>query len=76
MSIELLKTIIVVDLVKLLIFLTLDEPMVSKLCFKSLCRGVGSMDYIYRLLITEDDLDDGNENDSTSNSAASFIATE
>ena len=63
MSIELLKTIIVIDLVKLLMFLTLDEPMVRKPYFKSLRRGVGSMDYIYGLLITEDDLEDGHEND-------------
>jgi len=63
MSIELLKTIIVVDLVKMLMFLTLDEPMVRKLYFKSLRSGVGGMDYIYGLLITEDDLDDGNESD-------------
>lgn len=44
-------------------FLTLDEPTVRKLYFKSIRRGVDAMDYIYGLLITKDDLDDGNEND-------------
>lgn len=57
-------------------FLTLDEPMVRKLYFKSLRRRVGGMDYIYGLLITEDDLEDGHESDWTSNMAASSIATD
>ena len=53
---------------------TLDEPIVRKLCTRSLRGGVGSMDYIHRLLIAEDDLD-GDENEST-NLAPSSIATE
>ncbi len=36
----------------------LDEPLVRKLANCSLCRGVGSMDYIESLLIMEDDLDE------------------
>ena len=31
--------------------------MVRSLCIKSLSRGIGSMDYIYTVLIAEDDLD-------------------
>ncbi|CAH3107899.1 unnamed protein product [Porites lobata] len=42
---------------------TLDEPMVRKLCIRSLRRGVGSMDFIQGLLIMEDDLDEGHEED-------------
>lgn len=53
---------------------TLNEPMVRKLCIRSLCQGVGSMDYIHGLLIAEDDID-GDENEST-NLAPSSIATE
>ena len=37
---------------------TLDQAMVTKLCIRSLRRGIGSMDYIHGLLIMEDDLDD------------------
>ena len=39
---------------------TLGEPMVRKLCVRSLQRGKGSMDYIHSLLIMEDDLLDDN----------------
>ena len=49
--------------------------MVSKLCIRSLRRGVGSMDYIHGLLIAEDDLDDGDENESK-NLASCSTATE
>ena len=52
----------------------LDEPMVRKLCIRSLQWRVGSMDYIHGLLIAEDDLD-GDENEST-NLVPSSIATE
>ena len=55
--------------------LTLDEPMVRKLCIRSLRRGVGSMDYIQGLLSAEDDLDDGIENESM-NLAPSSAGTE
>ena len=34
-----------------------------KLCIRSLRRGVGSMDFIQGLLIMEDDLDEGHEED-------------
>ena len=34
---------------------TLDEPMVHKLCVRSLQCGLGSIDYIHSLLIMEDD---------------------
>lgn len=34
---------------------TLDEEIVRKLCVQSLQCGVGSMDYVYGLLIMEDD---------------------
>lgn len=37
---------------------TLDEPMVQRLCIRSLRRGIGSMDCIHSLLIMEDDLDE------------------
>ena len=37
--------------------------MVRKLCIRSLRRGVGSMDFIQGLLIMEDDLDEGHEED-------------
>ena len=37
--------------------------MVRKLCIRSLRRGVGSMDFIQRLLIMEDDLDEGHKED-------------
>ena len=42
---------------------TLDEPMVRKLCIRSLRRGVGSMDFMQGLLIMQDDLDEGHEED-------------
>jgi len=45
---------------------TLDEPMVRKLCIRSLRRGTGSMDYIHGLLIMEDDLDMDDEGPSGS----------
>ena len=35
---------------------TLGEPIVRKLCVRSLLRGKGSMNYIHSLLIMEDDL--------------------
>ena len=35
--------------------------MVKKLAIRSLCRGIGSMDYIDMLLIMEDDLDEDDE---------------
>ena len=53
---------------------TLDEPMVRKLCIRSLRRGIGSMDYIHGLLTAEDDLD-GDENESA-NLALSSVAAE
>ena len=53
---------------------TLDEPMVRKLCIRSLRRGIGSMEYIYGLFIAEDDLD-GDENESA-NLALSSVAAE
>ena len=34
-----------------------------KLCIRSLRRGVGSMDLMQGLLIMEDDLDEGHEED-------------
>ena len=42
---------------------TLDSATVKKLCIRSLKRVIGSMDYIDSLLIMEDDLDDGNDDD-------------
>ncbi|XP_078384476.1 uncharacterized protein LOC144666909 isoform X2 [Oculina patagonica] len=48
---------------------TLDEPMVRKLCIRSLRRGVGSMDFIQGLLIAEDDLDE-DENEATPDMAS------
>ncbi|CAH3167007.1 unnamed protein product, partial [Porites lobata] len=44
---------------------TLDEPMMRTLCIRSMRRGVGSMDFIQGLLIMEDDLDEGHEEDET-----------
>ena len=37
---------------------TLDDETVKKLAIRSLRRGIGSMDYIHTLLISEDDLND------------------
>ena len=36
----------------------LDDQMVRKWAIRKLRRGIGSMDYIHTLLITEDDLDE------------------
>ena len=42
---------------------TLDEPMVHKLCVRSLQCGLGSMDYIHSMLIMEDDNDSDTESE-------------
>ncbi|KAM7429947.1 hypothetical protein ABFA07_019245 [Porites harrisoni] len=42
---------------------TLDEPMVHKLCVRSLQCGLGSMDYIHSLLIMDDDNDSDTESE-------------
>lgn len=59
---------------------TLDEPMVRKLCVRSLQRGIGSMDYIHGLLIMEDDddseheIDDGDDTPLGSGSEQTVVA--
>ena len=52
---------------------TLDEPMVRKLCIRSLRRGVGSMDYIHGLLIAEDDLNDVEDDDEEEEATAAVM---
>lgn len=42
---------------------TWDEPMVHKLCVRSLQCGLGSMDYIHSLLIMDDDNDSDTESE-------------
>ena len=37
----------------------MDEPLVRKLAIRSLCRGIGSIDFIDSLLIMEEDQDVG-----------------
>lgn len=54
---------------------TLDEPMVRKLCIRSLRRGVGSMDYIHGLLVAEDDLDDVEDDEEGGATAAAVTQT-
>ena len=40
---------------------TLDENMVKKLAIRSLCQGIGNMDYMNSLLIMENDLYEDNK---------------
>ena len=54
---------------------TLDNSMVRKLEIRGLRRRVGSMDYIHTLLIMEDDLDDNDEEPTTS-TTSTFQITE
>ena len=52
----------------------LDDGMVRKLCIRSLCRGVGSMDYIQGL-IAEDDLDEDESDLAPSSTGMELTAT-
>ena len=47
-----------------------------KLCVRSLRRGVGSMDFIQGLLIMEDDLDEGHEEDESDVTPTSSTSTD
>ena len=55
---------------------TLDEPMVRKLCIRSLRQSVRSVDYIHGLLITEDDLNDVEDDEEEEKATAAMTQTQ